>query len=348
MLKKLGSIFLILVMLSMSMVACTPSTAASADGTGESSDGQTKKIKAAFVLGGSISDGAFGTISYQGIQKVKEEDFIEKADYVEGVIAATDAAKAIRDYVADGYDVVWSQSGAHGAAVMEIAPQFPDTVFVTLVSPPSNQTFDNVWFGLNECEGGYYLAGALAARMTQSDTIGFVGGRENPLYVACSRAYEEGAQSVNSDIKVLTVFTSDFNDPIKAKEATVSQIQSGADVITHLQDLGMTGVFAAAEESTEAGKKVWVIGKGSDQYEQAPDVVLTSVIMDYGVQMKDILHEVANGKKGGFMPQSVARGSVYLADFHGNVPSDVETQMDELTEKVKAGNITYTTQYDVE
>ena len=36
MLKKLGSIFLILVMLSMSMVACTPSTAASADGTGES------------------------------------------------------------------------------------------------------------------------------------------------------------------------------------------------------------------------------------------------------------------------------------------------------------------------
>ena len=48
------------------------------------------------------------------------------------------------------------------------------------------------------------------------------------------------------------------------------------------------------------------------------------------------------------MPQSVARGSVYLADFHGNVPSDVETQMDELTEKVKAGNITYTTQYDVE
>ena len=77
-------------------------------------------------------------------------------------------------------------------------------------------------------------------------------------------------------------------------------------------------------------------------------MVLTSVIMDYGVQMKDILHEVANGKKGGSMPQSVARGSVYLADFHGNVPSDVETQMDELTEKVKAGNITYTTQYDVE
>lgn len=339
---------MLFVMLSVFTAACAPSSSAPAAGAADSSDGQPKKIKAAFVLGGSISDGAFGTISYQGIEKVKEEDFIEKADYVEGVIAATDAAKAIRDYVADGYDVVWSQSGAHGAAVMEIAPQFPDTVFVTLVSPPADQTFDNVWFGLNECEGGYYLAGALAAQMTQSDTIGFVGGRENPLYVACSKAYEEGAKSVNSDIKVLTVFTSDFNDPIKAKEAAVSQIQSGADVVTHLQDLGMTGVFAAAEESTEAGKKVWVIGKGSDQYEQAPDVILTSVIMDYGVQMKDILKEVASGKKSGSMPQSVARGSVYLADFHGNVPADVEKQMNELTEKVKAGEVEYTTQYDVE
>lgn len=348
MIKKLGLVMMSLVLLSTSVVACSSSSSAPAEKTADAAAGQEKKIKAAFVLGASISDGAFGTISYQGIQNVKEADFIEKADFVEGVVAATDAAKAIRDYVADGYDVVWAQSGAHGASVMEIAPQFPESVFVTLVAPPADQTFDNVWFGLNECEGGYYIAGALAAQMTQSGTIGFVGGRENPLYVACSKAYEEGAKAVNPDIKVLTVFTGDFNDPIKAKEAAVSQIQSGADLITHLQDLGMTGVFAAAEESTAGGKQVWVIGKGSDQYDQAPSVILSSVIMDYGVQMEAVLSEVAAGKKGGKMPMSVANGSIYLADFHGNAPDDVVAKIDELTKQVKAGEVTYTTQYTVE
>ncbi|MCB6342573.1 BMP family lipoprotein [Enterocloster lavalensis] len=348
MFKKLASSIVLCAALSLSMVACSPSSSTTSANHADSSEGQAKNIKVAFVIAGSISDGAFGTISYQGVQQVKEEPFVERADFVEGVNAPTDAAKAIRDYVADGYDVVWAQSGLHSATVMEIAPEFPETVFVTLATAPADQTFENVWFGPNECEGGYYLAGALAAHMTESNTIGLVGGRENPLYVACAKAYEEGAHSVNPDIKVLSVFTGDYNDPIKAKEAAVSQIQSGADVFAHFQDLGMTGVVAAAEESTEAGKQVWVIGKGSDQYEQAPNVMLTSVIYDYGVQMKTIAREISNGKNNGVMPQSVANGSVYLADFRGHVPDDAVKAIDELTEKIKSGEVKYTTQYDIE
>ena len=250
--------------------------------------------------------------------------------------------------VAAGYNVVWAQSGLHSASVMEIAPEFPDNVFVTLAAVPEDQTFENVWFAANECEGAYYVAGALAAQTTQTGTIGVVGGRENPLYVACSRAYEEGAKSVNPDVEVLTVFTGDFNDPIKAKEAAASQIQSGADVIVHFQDLGLTGVVAAAEEATQTGSQIWVIGKGGDQYEQAPDVTLTSVIFDYGVAMKNILTEIADGTKSGEMPLDMENGAVYLADFRGRVPDDVAAQLDELTQQVIAGEVTYTTQYDVE
>ena len=149
-------------------------------------------------------------------------------------------------------------------------------------------------------------------------------------------------------MKVLTVFTGDFNDPIKAKEAAASQIQSGSDVIVHFQDLGMTGVIAAAEEALAAGDQVWVIGKGVDQYDQAPDVTLTSVIFDYGTAMKNILAEIANGVKSGEMPLSMANGAVYLADCRGRVSEEVEAQIAALTEQLIAGEITYTTQYDVE
>lgn len=305
------------------------------------------KLDVAFVLGCSISDGAYGTISYQGIESVKDETFIGKTAFVEGISAATDASKAIRDYIADGYDVVWAQSGQHSSCVMEIAPEFPETTFVAIGATPADQTFDNVWFNSTEHEGAYYICGVLAARMTESNVIGFVGGREHPLYEACAKAYEEGAHSIDPEIQVLSVFTGDFDDPIKAKEATASQIQTGADVIVHLQDLGMSGVFAAAEEATAAGNQVWVIGKGGDQYDQAPDVVLTSVIYDYGVQMQQILAEIAEGNRSGTLLQNMNNGSIYLADFRDRVPEDVVQELDELTEKVIAGEIDYTTQYDI-
>ena len=85
-----------------------------------------------------------------------------------------------------------------------------------------------------------------------------------------------------------------------------------------------------------------------DQYDQAPDVTLTSVIFDYGAAMKNVLTEIANGVKSGEMPLSMANGAVYLADFRDRVPEEVETQIAELTEQLIAGEITYTTQYDVE
>lgn len=180
--------------------------------------------------------------------------------------------------------------------------------------------------------------------MTETDVIGYVCGRENPLYVACSKAYEEGTKSVNPDIRVLTAFTGDFNDPIKAKEAAVSQIEAGADLLVGIQSLGMTGVFAAAEESLAAGNKVLVVGKDVDQ---SPDTVLTSVVFDYGAAMKNILSQIAQGNMTGSMPQSLEKGSVDLADFRGNVPENVAEKLEALKAQLIAGEIAYTTQYEI-
>lgn len=316
--------------------------------SGTTEDGGEEKLDVAFIIPGSISDGAFGTMSYQGVEKVQEQPFISKADYIEGISASSDAAKAIRDYVAEGYDVVWAQSGLHSAAVMEIAPEFPETTFVALAAQPEDQEFDNVWFVSQECEGGYYVAGALAAKTTKSNSLGVIGGRENPLYVACAKAFEEGAKSVNPDITVMSTFTGDFNDPIKAKEAAASQIESGADVLAYFVDAGVTGVIAAAEEAEKAGSEIWTIGKGSDQYDLAPEVMLTSVVYDYGEAMVQTLQNVLDGTKSGLLPLDMSNGCVYLADFRGQVPDDVVAEIDALTEQVKAGEVTFTTQYDIE
>ena len=343
-LKKVAA-FLTAAAMAASMAGCSSGeTASEADG------GVQEKLDVAFIIPGSISDGAFGTMSYQGVEKVKAEctDYVEKADYIEGVSASTDASKAIRDYVAEGYDVVWAQSGMHSAAVMEIAPEFPDVEFVALAAAPEGEEFENIWFATLECEGAYYVAGVLSAMTTESNTLGVVGGRENPLYVACATAFEEGAKSVNPDVTVMKTFTGDFDDPVKAKEAAASQIESGADILVYFVDAGMTGVVAAAEEADAAGNHVWTIGKGSDQYEVSPDVMLSSVVYDYGESMKIVLEDIYNGTKSGVMPLDMSNGCVYLADFRDRVPEETVNKLNEVIEQVNADEIIYTTQYDVE
>ena len=98
----------------------------------------------------------------------------------------------------------------------------------------------------------------------------------------------------------------------------------------------------------KAGKQVWTIGKGSDQYDLASDVMLTSVVYDYGKSMEIILESVNNGTKSGVLPLDMTNDCVYLADFRDRVSEENQKTLNEIIEKVNAGEITYTTQYDVE
>jgi basic membrane protein A len=291
-------------------------------------------LRVAFVLPGVINDGGFNTQAYQAILAAEEALNLETT-FVEGMSAPTDGAKAIRDYAAEDWDVVWAQGGQFASVVLEIAPDFPDTTFVTLASP-GLEIPDNVWISGNEFDSAYFLAGALAGLMTESNTIGYVGGIEIPVYVATGNSFTAGAQNTNSDAEVLVTFTGNFNDPTAAREATAGQIQSGADIIAHVQDLGFFGVVEAVHAS-EAD--VRIIGKDTDQKSQAPDLILTSVIIDFGQQMQRILSRVVAGESGGYLPMSLEEGTLYLAPFYGEVPDDVIAQIEQLEEQILAGEI---------
>lgn len=323
-----------------------PATAApvAAATTQTTASGQAAKpLKVAFVLPGLISDGSYNTQAYNSIQSVKTEPFIATVSYVEGKSAAADAVKAMRDYALEGYDVVWGQSGMYMASIQEVAPQFPKTVFISLDLPQENGP-DNVWYASGQFEDAFYVAGALAGLMTKSNTIGMVGGRENPFYKACSMAFEEGAKSVNPNVKVLKAFTGDFNDPIKGREAATGQIENGADVLIHALNLGAVGVFKSAQE---APSKVWVIGKDIDQYELAPDVVLTSIMLNYATQMSRVLGRVAAGERTGVQPLSFKDGTAQFASDRGMIPADVVAKLDAIKKQVINGEVTFTTQHDL-
>jgi basic membrane protein A len=110
-----------------------------------------------------------------------------------------------------------------------VAEQNPDTQFMQIVVPlevPSNlhYAFPD-WYPLG------YLAGAVAALNTKTNTVGFVGGGEIPPTIRAREGFAAGAKATKPGVKVVNTSSGDFNDPLKGSDATGRRhtVQFGTD-----------------------------------------------------------------------------------------------------------------------
>src|SRR5262249_52531816 len=126
-------------------------------------------------------------------------------------------------------------------------------------------------------EEGSYLVGALAGLLTRTNRLGFVGGMEIPLIKKFESGYRAGVQAVNPKAQVIVKYAgttgSAFKDPTKGKELALAEYHQGADITFHASGSTGLGVFEAGREL-----KRLAIGVDSDQYAEAPGVVLTSMV----------------------------------------------------------------------
>ena len=156
-----------------------------------------------------------------------------------------------------------------------------------------------------------YLAGIVAASITKSGTIGAVGGTNVPAVVNYWRGYENGAKSINPDIKVLYQETDPnpavgFNDPAKGKTIAGQFISQKADVI--FQIAGLTG--QGALEAVCATEGVYGIGVDVDQAVSLPNLskcIVTSAEKKLVDTVKAVVLSVASDTfKAGTVPYNAA------------------------------------------
>ena len=215
-----------------------------------------ENLKVGVVYIGDVSDKGYTYAHHQGILAMQEalgltdDQIIIKRNVTEDAACET----ALRELVEQGCQVIFGCSFGYMDYMAELAEEYPEVIFSHCSGYKSNETNFNNYFG--RIYEARYLAGIAAGLKTETNHLGYVAAMSLPEVNYSMDAYFMGAKSVNPDVEVLTVFTGDFNDPIKAKEAAASQIQSGADVIVHFQDLGLTGVVAAAEEATQTGSQI--------------------------------------------------------------------------------------------
>lgn len=293
-------------------------------------------LKVALCVTGAVNDMGWNQSAYEGLLLVEKELGCEVA-YTENV-AAADMAATFIDYAANGYDVVIGHGFQFGDPALEVAALYPDTKFICI---ESNVSAENVASYVMKCEETGYLNGMLAASMSKSNKLGFIGPVQGASLVKIMNAFEDGAKSINPDIEVQTTWTGSFTDTALAKESATAMIENKVDVIGHAANECGTGALNAA---AEAG--IYAIGDSYDQYALAPQTILTSAIYNVPELVKTAITDIKEGSfEGAVKELGMAEGIVELAPYHemeSNIPDDVKQLIADKVEAIKSGEFTVT------
>lgn len=320
--KKLLILAGLLCVLSLLAVQCAPATQAPTP---------TKEpFKAAFVYVGPVGDLGWSYAHDQGRQKLDEAfDYVETA-YSESVPEGPDAERVIRKYAEDGYDMVFATSFGYMDPVLEVAKDHPDVLFEHCTG---YKTADNVSTYDGRGYEGWYLAGIVAGRMTESNVLGYVAPYPIPEVVRNLNAFTRGARSVNSEVEVHPVWINDWFNPPAEREAAQALLDTGADVIARESD--STEPDKLAQENG-----VYAIGYNAISEDVAPDAVLTAPIWNWDVYYKDAVEKAYNGEWEEHQYWGhMADGIMELAPFGDMVPQDVRDEVNAAKEKIFSGDL---------
>jgi basic membrane protein A len=191
-------------------------------------------------------------------------------------------------------------------------------------------------------EEGSFLVGALAALVSKSQKVGFVGGMNFPLIHKFEAGYRAGVKHVCPSCTVVSQYAGvtpeAFRNPGRGKELALSQYQQGVDVIYHAAGSTGLGVFEAARQTGKLG-----IGVDSDQHESAPGHVLTSMVKGVDVAVHESIRWIKEGRfKGGIYELGLKEGGVgYVYDERNKalIPDHVRARVEELRQEIVDGKI---------
>jgi basic membrane protein A len=177
-----------------------------------------------------------------------------------------------------GFDLILFAHGAMVAPAIEVAENFPDTQVCLAPhhpAPDADPIPDNLcWIDIAQ-HNANFLAGVIAALITETGSIGSINGFEFPALTRQAEGFHLGARCVNPDIGFSQEYVNTWVDTGLAKAATQALIAGGADVIGSATDSAVLGIIDAAQE---ADSQVWVVPAYYDSVTLGPDVVITSAV----------------------------------------------------------------------
>jgi simple sugar transport system substrate-binding protein len=229
-----------------------------------------------------------------------------------------DIAPTLNSLKEDGAQFIVAQASGYGETAVAFARENEIPV---LVWEQSDQlTPGLVGDAETRAQEGGYLAGVLAASMTETGQVGVVlSASGDPNWQKQAGGFIAGARSVDPEIVIhrAAISADGYGDEPGGRLVTEQVIAAGADVVFGMGDGSSFGMLAAVENTAPPGaEKAWfidVIGDKSSIDEQG--VLLSSVLWDFSGAYSQALADLAAGTYGETVYYlDAANGGIRLLD----------------------------------
>ena len=347
--KKLYSIFALLLIASLALSAC-----------GAGSD--TFKVAQVTDLGG-IDDKSFNAGAYQGITRAVEELGIE-GKYLESQ-QQSDYAKNIQQLLDEDTDLIITVGFLLGVDTATFAKANPETKFAIVdyaypdcFGDPADEgktcgsttELSNVLGLTFDTDEAAFLAGYAAAASTQTGKVATFGGINIPPVTIFMVGFEAGVnyynQSMGTAVEVLGwnsaagdgSFTGNFESLDDGRSFAESFVQEGADIIMPVA--GPVGLGSAAYcQETGSCKIIGVDVDWTVSASEYTDIILTSVLKNVNVAVYEATKAAFEETfAGGVYVGTLANGGVGLASVAG-ASAELTAALEQIKNDIISGAI---------
>lgn len=256
------------------------------------SEPEVEKLKVGIVLG-ALGDRSFMDSAKRGFDQAVADLPIE-GDFIEA--EETERAAAYQNFIADGKDLIIGISFSEAERIKEAALANPDIQFAIVdmvVTDDDGNLLPNVANIVFKEHEGSFEVGYIAAKLSKTGKVAFMGGMDVPIIRKFQTGWEEGAKYANPDVEFCSGYAGSWGDPAKGKEIGLSCFEQGADVIFAAGGATGDGAYEAAAETGN-----YAVGVDSNQDYIQPGTMITSMMKGVDKSVYKVIQDTlaANGQ----------------------------------------------------
>ncbi len=256
---------------------------------------------------GGLGDKSFNDSAYRGLTDAKAKLGVDiqvlqsksAADYQPNLTVLAD----------EDFNEIFAIGFLMSEDVAQVAKTYPRKNFAIVDAVVDQPNVTSITF---KEQDGSFLAGALAAMMTKTKTIAFLGGIDIPLLRKFEAGFAAGAREIDPSVNVLVKYVGSFDDVASGKELAGVLFDQHADIV--YVAAGKSGLGAFDQVRDRSGD--YVIGVDSNQDAIVPGKVLTSMIKHVDVAVFKVAQDVHSQKiPSGSVTLGIKDGAIGLTDF---------------------------------
>ena len=273
------------------------------------------KLKVGFIYLGPIGDLGW-TYQHELARQAMVNEFGDKVEttFLENVSEGPDSERSIEQLVRAGNKLIFTTSFGYMEPTLKVAKKYPNVHFEHATGYKRNPNMSTYSGRFYE---GRYIQGIIAAKMSKTGVLGYIGSFPIPEVISGINATMLGAQTINPNIKVKIIWANSWFDPGKEADAAKALLDQGADVIMQHTDSP-----AAMQIASERGKLAF--GQDSEMIKFGPKTQLTSIIDNWAPYYIERVRAELDGKWKSEDTWGGLKSKMVVMAPYTNMPDDVK------------------------